>query len=334
MELLFRAVAEDEPGDKWQALFKEQWPAYRQWFLSEGIEERPTYLEGRRKLERHMPELVPTYERLCELAGGLDLEARFLNLYRPPAYLTGCSQVVWPGEEPMLVRNYDYSPALCEGLILRSRWNGRAVLAMVDCLWGVLDGINDAGLAVSLTFGGRKAVGDGFGIPIVLRYILEFCSTAEEAGEVMRRVPVHMAYNVTAVDARGRFITALASPDRETKIREIPIAANHQTYIDWHTYARATATLERERFLFFRLREDGMTPERLISCFFRRPPLYTTAYGRGFGTLYTSVYWPLRRTARFLWPDGHWDLSLDRFEEGRRHQRFYPEASLAAELGQ
>ena len=103
MELLFRAVAEDEPGKKWQDLFAEQWPAYRQWFLSEGIEERPTYLECFRKFKRHMPELLPTYERLCELSGGLDLEARFLNLYRPPAYLTGCSQVVWPGDEPMLV---------------------------------------------------------------------------------------------------------------------------------------------------------------------------------------------------------------------------------------
>ncbi len=329
MELLFRAVREEQAGEKWQALFHAHWPAYRNWFLSEGIEERPTYLEGRRKLKRHMPELVATYERLCELSGGLDLEARFLNLYRPPAYLTGCSQVVWPGDEPMLARNYDYSPALCEGLILLSRWNGRAVLAMVDCLWGVLDGINEAGLAVSLTFGGRKVVGDGFGIPLVLRYILEFCSTAEEAGEVMRRVPVHMAYNVTMVDAKGRFLTALASPDRETKLREIPIAANHQTYIDWHTYARATATLERERFLFFRLREKGMTPERLIACF-HRPPLYTTAYGRGFGTLYTSVYWPQRQAARFLWPDGAWEQSIARFEEGERRQRFYPEPALAA----
>jgi predicted choloylglycine hydrolase len=333
LELLFRAVGEDQPGEKWQGLFAQHWPAYRHWFLSEGIEERPTYREALTKLRRYMPELVPTYERLCELSGGGDLEARFLSLYRPPAYLTGCSQVVWPDSKtPMLVRNYDYNPALCEGLILLSRWNGRAVLAMVDCLWGVLDGINDAGLAVSLTFGGRKAVGDGFGIPIVLRYILEFCETVEQVGEVMCRVPVHMAYNVTAVDPTGRFITALAAPDRATRVREIPIAANHQTYIDWHTYARATATLERERFLFFRLREAGMTPERLISCFFRRP-LYTTAYGRGFGTLYTSVYWPRRKTARFLWPDGAWDQSIARFEEGERRQQFYPEPALAAAPG-
>lgn len=328
MELLFRAVGEDTPGDKWRDIFEQHWPAYRTWFLSEGIEERPTYRVGLRKLRQHMPELLPTYESLCELAGGKDLEARFLSLYRPPAYLTGCSQVVWPGSEPMLVRNYDYSPALCEGLVLLSRWNGRAVLAMVDCLWGALDGINDAGLAISLTFGGRKVVGDGFGIPIVLRYILEFCETAAQAGEVMRRVPVHMAYNVTAVDRAGRFITALAAPDRETRVRELPIAANHQTYIDWHTYARATATLERERFLFFRLREAGMTPDRLIGCFLRRP-LYTTAYGKGFGTLYTSVYRPRRKAVRFIWPDGSWSQSIDRFEEGTRRQRYYPEPDLA-----
>ncbi|MEM7222069.1 MAG: C45 family peptidase [Pseudomonadota bacterium] len=331
MEMLFRSVAEDAPGPKWKALFDDGWPAYRQWFLSEGIEERATYAHGRAKLKRYMPELLPTYERLCELSGGLDLQARFLALYRPPAYLTGCSQVVWPGDEPVLIRNYDYSPTLCEGLVLLSRWNGKAVLAMVDCLWGVLDGVNEDGLAISLTFGGRKVVGDGFGIPVVLRYILEFCSTAEEAAEVMSRVPVHMAYNVTAVDRKGRFITAFAAPDRKTRVRELPIAANHQGNIDWHSYARATATLERERFLYFRLREQGMTLDRMLACF-HRTPLYTTAFVKGFGTLYTAAYWPQRGEARFLWPNGSWGLSIESFEEGQRLQSFRPEA-LASSAG-
>ena len=44
MELLFRAVAEDQPGDKWRDLFAEHWPASRHWFLSEGIEERALVL--------------------------------------------------------------------------------------------------------------------------------------------------------------------------------------------------------------------------------------------------------------------------------------------------
>ena len=330
--MTFKSVAEDRPGRKWQALFEAGWPGYEHWFLSEGIEERTTYGKTVRKLKHYMPELLPTYEQLCALAGGGDLAARFLGLYRPPAYLTGCSQVVWPGRHPLLVRNYDYSPTLCEGLVLLSRWNGKAVLAMVDCLWGVLDGINEDGLAISLTFGGRKAVGDGFGIPLVLRYILEFCSTAAEAGEVLSRVPVHMAYNVTAVDTKGRFLTAFVAPDRKTRVRELPIAANHQGNIDWHSYAKATATLERERFLFFRLREKGMTSDRLLQCFLR-PPLYTTAYGKGFGTLYTAAYWPERRAARYFWPDGSLEQSIEVFTEGRHQQNLIPEGPAWAAVG-
>jgi hypothetical protein len=38
-----------------------------------------------------MPELVPTWHRLVELAGGGELVAQMLTLYNPPAYLTGSS---------------------------------------------------------------------------------------------------------------------------------------------------------------------------------------------------------------------------------------------------
>ena len=147
-----------------------------------------------------MPEMVPIWEQLVELAGGGDLAARFLSLYRPPAYLTGCSQAIWPGQEPVLVRNYDYSPRAFEGLLFRSGWRGAGVMGMSDCLIGLLDGINESGLAVSLAFGGTRTVGDGFGVPIILRYVLQTCRTAEQAARVLARVPTHMAYNVTVLD--------------------------------------------------------------------------------------------------------------------------------------
>lgn len=47
----------------------------------------------------------------------------------------------------------------------------RPVIGMLDGGWGLLDGMNDAGLAVSLTFGGRFAQAPGFDIAIVLRYL-------------------------------------------------------------------------------------------------------------------------------------------------------------------
>ena len=108
---------------------------------------------------------MPTYERLVELAEGDEMAARFLSLYRPPGFIVGCSQGAWNREhDPVLVRNYDYPASRAEGIIVSTAWTGRRVIGMSDCLWGLLDGINDAGLAASLTFGGRTAVGDGFGI--------------------------------------------------------------------------------------------------------------------------------------------------------------------------
>lgn len=67
-------------------------------------------------LARHMPELVPTWERLAGLAGGDPLAAQMLTLYNPPAYLTGCSQAVHLGQ-PALVRNYDYAPEPLERVV-------------------------------------------------------------------------------------------------------------------------------------------------------------------------------------------------------------------------
>jgi len=109
-----------------------------------------------------MPELVPTYERLVQLAGGDELAARMLSLYGPPSFITGCSQGAWTRDTPVLVRNYDYPASRLEGIVYLTQWSGGGrVIGMSDCLWGLLDGVNDAGLAVSLTFGGRRDVGDG-----------------------------------------------------------------------------------------------------------------------------------------------------------------------------
>jgi len=323
MEIRFEAVSEAAPGAKWQELFRARWPAYRAWYLTEGIGARPTYLACLTALRRHMPELTPIYERLCALAGGSDLSARFLSLYRPPPYISGCSQAVWHQGEPALIRNYDYAPQLCDGLILDTRWSGTRVIAASDCLWGCLDGMNEAGLVVSLSFGGRPAVGDGFGIPIVLRYVLEFCRAASDAADVLRRVPTHMAYNVTGVDRSGRFFTAYLSPDRPAEITEAPVATNHQRTIEWHRHAEATGSAERERHLSRLLRDPAMTAEKLADAFLRRP-LHSSAYERGFGTLYTAIYRPGRGEVEYRWPKLSRTFSFAAFDEGAQPVQLMP----------
>ena len=312
--LIFTAVDEESPGEKWQALFRRFWPAYRTWYLREGDAARPGFLTCRNALRTHMPELESTYDELVELAGGGDLAARFLSLYRPPPFLTACSQGVWRGKEPALVRNYDYDPTLCEGVTLRSHWNGRRVIAMSDCMWGVLDGINDSGLAASLAFGGRRAVGDGFGMPLILRYVLEVCATTKEAVKVLRRVPTHMAYNVTVVDRSGAFATLFLSPDRPPIVTQRPLATNHQRRVEWKEYAGATASLEREHYLGELLEDRSETLPSLIQRFLRAP-LYSAQFQKGWGTLYTSVYRTGEPSAEFRWPGGHVTQDFEEFRE-------------------
>ncbi len=300
MQLCFESIREDRPGPKWQALFERHWPWYKAWFLSEGHRARPGYRTSFKKLRQYMPELVPIYEQLVALAGGGDLAARFLSLYCPPPYLSGCSQAVWLHDHPLLVRNYDYSPKLFEGNVLYTTWH-RPVIAMSDCLWGVLDGINDAGLSVSLAFGGSKTVGEGFGVPLVLRYILELCDDTEAASTLLRRVPVHMAYNVTMLDRKGVFATVYLSPDRPAIITNSPVSTNHQKRVEWEDYARITKTVERKEYLEERLAVSEETGEAFIRRFLRSP-LYNTQFERAFGTLYTAAYDPLKLEIGYYWP--------------------------------
>jgi predicted choloylglycine hydrolase len=120
--LTFEAIEEFEAGPRWAALFERHWPRYKAWFLHEGEAARTSYAASLRALREHMPELVPTYEKICALAGGGDLEARFLGMWAPPSYLAGCSQAVWQVGDPILARNYDYAPERLEGSILHTRW--------------------------------------------------------------------------------------------------------------------------------------------------------------------------------------------------------------------
>lgn len=314
---LVRVLHEAQPGERWQSYFREFQPAYERWFLAEGERRRPTYLTSRRMIRKHMPELVPVYDQLVELAGGGDRAARLLGLYCPTPYVSGCSQAVWTGREPLLVRNYDYAPRLWEATIWHTRWLGRRVMCSSDCLWGALDGINEAGLAVALSFGGRRPLGEGFGIPLILRYILQVCDDTPHAMAVLQRLPVNMCYNVTVVDRDGRYLTAWLSPDREPIIRSWPICTNHQETNDWPEYVARAGSVEREKYLAARLGDPRETADSLVGAFLQ-PPLFQSNYRGSYGTLYTAVYRPWSKSATYLWPTQSIHQGLDTPHEEER----------------
>ena len=196
----------------------------------------------------------------------------------------------------------------------RTAYTGRRVLGMLDCLWGLLDGVNDAGLAVSLTFGGRPVVGEGFGIPLVIRYVLEVCGTVDEAVRLLRLVPVHMSYNVTALDRSGQRATVYVAPDRPARATDRAVTTNHQGSVEWAPYAAAIRTVERQERLEELLADGANVADIVAACL--RSPLYATRFHEGFGTLYTAEYRPADGVARYHWPHRPWEHSLDKVDTG------------------
>ena len=65
---------------------------------------------------------------------------------------------------------------------------------------------------------------------------------------MLARVPIHMAYNVTALDRLGHRVTVDLSPDRTPTVTRSPVATNHQEQVEWMQHAQATASVERNIF--------------------------------------------------------------------------------------
>ena len=329
IQVPFSTLIEDQPGPEWQAMFQRLWPGYRSWFLRSGVVGRPSYLESRRAMRQHMPELVPVWERVVELAGGGDVEARFLSSWCPPPYIAGCSQGVWVDptgvDGPALLRNYDFAPGLLEGNWLATRWGGKRVVAMGDCLWGALDGMNEAGLAASLAFGGRTVSGQGFGIPVVLRYVLEVAETTAEAVALLQRLPISMCYSITLLDRHADAATVFVAPDRPAEVTRRNAVTNFQHQVDWPEHARATHAEERLQRLQQQLDGPGTLAEATAALL--QPPLFQAAYLRGYGTLYSAVYRPQSGQVELLWPGQQWVQSVDQFEPGVRDIVYTPQAA-------
>lgn len=202
-QLTFRSLTENAPGTAWQRVVAHGWPGWREWFTERGGGDL-SLAEARRALRRHMPEFETLWDELAEVADAGDTLRRFLGFWCPPRYLVNCSQAVLIDEDgPLLSRNYDLDPALNEATLLTTNWRGTRVIGMVEGMAGLADGMNEHGLAASLTFGGRVEVGKGFGIPLIMRYVLQMCRDVADAIEALRAVPSHMSYNITLADASG-----------------------------------------------------------------------------------------------------------------------------------
>ncbi len=318
MQLNFSSLAEDKPSDALAQVFKRGWPGWSRWLDKRRTARTTDLRDARLALRRHMPEFETLWDKWVDVCDADDDAALFLSFWSPPRYLVNCSQAVLiDGDGPLLIRNYDLDPQLNESTLFSTAWRGRRVAGMVDGIVGLADGMNDAGLAVSLTFGGRTACAAGFGIPLIVRYVLEMCVDVQQAVEALRAVPSHMSYNVTVVDAAGDWATVYMAPDRPAIVTRTPYATNHQIGVEWPRHGRFSNTQGRSDHLEALLLDPAMTSGRLTREFLAAP-LASTRYSRGFGTVYTAAYRPHAERISLSWMDSSgeaWELgSVDRRE--------------------
>ncbi len=303
LQKIFRAIEIGDGSDgRWAAHTQALWPAADGWMTEESRTPEGA-AQARKMFEAHMPELVPVLDRL---AGQLDRPGgeTFLTLATLRPFFSGCTQI---GNNGTLLRNYDFNPDECEGTIVSSHFL-RPVIGMQDAGWGLLDGMNDAGLAVSLTFGGRLVHGPGFAILIVLRYLLETCETVDEAIGRLRSIPIMIPQNVTLVD-RERAATVFVGPDIPLTETPDACAANHQHLPVPDEEEQVSRTQER----LAAIRAAGADVAAML-----KPPLYQFAYDQGLGTVYTAHYRPAEGRVTYHWPGESWKQSFDEFDPGSR----------------
>ncbi len=320
LEVTFRAVAEDQPGEKWLACYERTSPKWREWYLRKGLDSLPTVAECRHALSRHMPKWRAVHDRMCAIVNNDEVSARLLSWWNPPPLISGCSVLALRDPEPVLIRSYDFTPQFFDGIIGKTRYSGRQVIAMCEGISGCLDGINEDGLVAALTFGGRLAQGSGFGIPLIVRYVLETCATTDEAVRLLCDLPSAGVQNVMLLDRHGDHAVVYLRPDRPAQALRKPTVTNHQERVEWDG-ANNTRTVERHQRLLELLKAYAGDPEAAISAFLK-PPLYHTDFENWFGTLFTAAYYPTRGEVRYLWRDDEWRQGFEAFQEVVRVKRW------------
>jgi predicted choloylglycine hydrolase len=299
----FRAIEVGDGGDgRWAAYARGLWQGMECLLTEEG--RTPEGADRVRTLFRaHMPELVPVLDRLAAQLDRPEAEA-FLTHAALRPFTQSCTQISRNGT---LLRNYDLRPDRCEGTIVSSRFL-RPVIGMQDILWGLPDGMNDAGLAVSLTWGGRSVYGRGFSVLIVVRYLLETCDTVDEAVDRLWSLPVAVPQNLTLVDPT-KAVTVFVGPDISPTVAPDACAANHQHLPVTDEQERAMHTLERLRAI----RAAGVDVAAML-----KPPLYRSVDEQGSRTLYTAHYQPVEGRVTYYWPGESWQQSFGDFAPGSR----------------
>jgi len=137
-----------------------------------------------------------------------------------------------------------------------------------------------------------------------LRYILEFCSSSQQAISALKRIPINMPYNITVVDRQGDAKTIIICPGQAVKVISAAFATNHQQGGIIEDLDAIADSYAREQYLSTHLSDPRQADAPLVNLFLKAPLLRKQSDWHGWGTLYTARYQPLLGIVELHWPNG------------------------------
>ena len=215
-------------------------PAYRKWYLKELGRARTSPRAG--MLENTCPSWSRSTSAWSSLLAATSSPPLPRSTGRPASWwaapgLPGTGTAIRSSSATTT------TPSRAEGIVKVDLLDEGRVIGMSDCLWGLLDGVNQAGLAASdvrgPTRGGKR-----------IRHPVGGSLPARDAGpsptrEALARLPIHAAQNVTLLDRTGARGHRLRGSRPRARVRDVPAATNHQNPDDWRSTPRPSASRAR-----------------------------------------------------------------------------------------
>lgn len=234
-------------------------------------------------------------EEMYGAAEGMGCEAgkafALLSGYDVPSIpAMGCSALM---TDRYYVRNYDFTPDMYDGLFTLNE-TGDAYATAGYNLQGIgrHDGVNEHGLVAGLHFVSFDGYRKGLSPWVSVRFILEMCSTVDEASHMLKEIPHAACYNFSLGDALGNMAVVEASPSGvAVRMGESALGCvNHFEAQKDKNRQSIDHSLRRSRYI--QSLSAGDLSHRQAFEMFKdvQSPLFFTDYDQWFGTLHTFSY--------------------------------------------
>lgn len=200
-----------EIGKQQAEYLKERAPKSVEWLTKKDLDPKKLGFNNFEELEDHYEEFCPgIIDEFNGFADGLGVKPRELSLFGPPIFAhSNCSQIaitspITKDNHVYVARSYEFNHTQDDFRLLTTRIKGKAkTIGFTGFVLGRNDGMNEYGFCVTFTGGGTfksKPKNTGFQFFLIVRSLLDYCKTVDDAIKYLEKVPVHGFWNFLMTD--------------------------------------------------------------------------------------------------------------------------------------